>query len=122
VIETFRALLLPLDSLPPPHMVLDVNYDAILLRSRRALARSVPACREAMSSIRDDLVQLGEQDHAATGSVPGPGLAGKAGPEGLPGTMRRDVALVAITPTKQEMRSSVGREVSSPWDLTEERL
>ena len=113
MIETFHAFLLPLlYSSTPDHGNLEMNYDATLSSSRRPLARSVQACRQAMLTIRDDLVRWGNRV-GSTGSNASQGGAGSAGREGLASEMRRVVDMVALTPTKQEMQSSVGREVST---------
>lgn len=111
--EMFRALLLPLQptQLSPPPGLLEVNYDAILPATRRPLARSLPACRKAMAQIKDDLEAWRRRSEVGTGVSDG--VAGEVGRGGLVGEMRREVKLVAVTPTKQEMKSSVGREVCS---------
>ena len=114
VIETFQAFLLPLVARPPAvgHAVV-MNYDAILPASRKPLARNVGACRRALAKIRDDLRTWGERagDSVAAEKTGAAGVSGEVGTKGLAGEMRREVKLVAITPTRQEMRSSVGREV-----------
>lgn len=114
VMEMFRALLLPLQPTQPsfPPGLLEVNYDAILPATRRPLARSLPACRKAMNQIKDDLESWRRRSDRETGVSDG--VAGETGRAGLVGEMRREVKLVAVTPTKQEMKSSVGREVRSP--------
>lgn len=106
--EMFRALLLPLqpNESTLPLGPLEVNYDAILPSSRRPLARSLPACRKAMAGIKDDLQAWRTRSEGTTD-----GVAGDVGVGGLVGEMRRDITLVAVTPTEQEMKSSVGREV-----------
>jgi hypothetical protein len=114
VMEMFRALLLPLQpkSSSIPSGILEVNYDAILPASRRPIARSVSSCTKAMQGIRDDLeawLQRGTANER-TGGV-GEGVAGEVGAGGLTGEMQREVLLIAVTPTEQEMKSSVGREV-----------
>ncbi|CAD6567670.1 MAG: hypothetical protein TREMPRED_003813 [Tremellales sp. Tagirdzhanova-0007] len=112
VIETFHAFLLPLHhSLGLGHRLLEMNYDATLPTSRRPLARSVQACRQAMLTIRDDLVRWGERHRALESVTSSPGVPGDVDREGLAGEMRRMVDMVALTPTKQEMQSSVGREL-----------
>ena len=107
----FRALLVPLQPNSPsiPSGVLQVNYDAILPSSRRPLARSIASCRKAMQGIRDDLQAW--KTRGSGGSGVGEGVAGEVGLGGLIGDMQREVLLIAVTPTEQEMRSSVGREV-----------
>jgi hypothetical protein len=62
-----------------------------------------------MTTIRDDLRKWGERAGTAgeTGSGTGTGMGG-----GLAEELRREVRLVAITPTRQEMKSTIGREVS----------
>ena len=106
--EMFNALLLPIQPSSPaiPQGPLEINYDAILPSSRRPLARSLPACRKAMSKIKDDLRAWRDRSARTTD-----GVAGDVGRHGLQGEMRREVTLVAVTPTQQEMRSSIGREV-----------
>jgi hypothetical protein len=84
-----------------------VNYDAILPSSRRPLARSITSCRKAMQGIRDDL----QAWKTRGGGGVGEGVAGEVGLGGLIGDMQREVLLIAVTPTEQEMKSSVGREV-----------
>lgn len=114
VIETFQAFLLPLVARPPGvgHAVV-MNYDAILPASRKPLARNVAACRKALAKIRDDLRTWGQRAGAtvAAEKTGAAGVSGEVGTRGLAGEMRREVKLVAITPTRQEMRSSVGREL-----------
>jgi len=112
VMEMFRALLVPLQPNSPsiPSGVLQVNYDAILPSSRRPLARSITSCRQAMQGIRDDL----QAWKTRGGGGVGEGVAGEVGLGGLIGDMQREVLLIAVTPTEQEMKSSVGREVSLP--------
>jgi hypothetical protein len=140
--EMFRALLSPLKPHSPtlPRGTLEINYDAILPSSRRAHARSLPECRKAMATIRADLQAWGDRTRDARTTVVksergsgsdspskpderveddggingvGPGVAGEVGIDGFAGELRREVNLVAITPTRQEVKSSVGREVSS---------
>ena len=109
VMEMFRALLVPLQPNSPsiPSGVLQVNYDAILPSSRRPLARSITSCRKAMQAIRDDL----QAWKTRGGGGVGEGVAGEVGLGGLIGDLQREVLLIAVTPTEQEMKSSVGREV-----------
>lgn len=111
----FRALLLPLQpkSTSIPSGILEVNYDAILPASRRPMARSVSSCKKAMQGIRDDLDAWRKRgtSNERSGGV-GEGVAGEVGVGGLIGEMQREVLLIAVTPTEQEMKSSVGREVS----------
>lgn len=106
----FRALLLPLQPREPNLHPgpLEVNYDAILPSSRRPLARSLPACRKAMAGIKEDLQAWRDRSTGTTD-----GVAGEVGVGGLVGEMRREVTLLAVTPTVQEMKSTVGREVRS---------
>ncbi|RSH95357.1 hypothetical protein EHS25_000444 [Saitozyma podzolica] len=110
VIETYHAFLLPLQpsSPTPPPGPLEINYDAILPSTRHPIARSLPVCTEAMTTIRDDLRKWGERAGTAgeTGSGTGTGMGG-----GLAEELRREVRLVAITPTRQEMKSTIGREL-----------
>lgn len=106
----FSALLLPLQPRSPSlpqGTLLEINYDAILPSSRRPLARSISACRKAMQDIKDDLEAWRER---STSTIDG--VAGEVGKGGLVGEMRREVLLIAITPTEQEMKSSIGREVN----------
>ena len=62
-----------------------------------------------MQGIRDDLQAW--KTRGSGGSGVGEGVAGEVGLGGLIGDMQREVLLIAVTPTEQEMRSSVGREV-----------
>lgn len=138
VIETFRAFLSPLYPVPTTApLIPEINYDAILPSSRRPIARSLDSCRSAMRQISKDLsawgqlcrergcgrkrgneadakinetegrreksepVDLGMEAHNAGGER-----------DGLADEMERIVKVAAITPTKQEMGSTVGREVS----------
>ncbi|KJE04739.1 hypothetical protein I311_01545 [Cryptococcus gattii NT-10] len=127
VIETFRAFLLPLYPVPatPPHIP-EINYDAIVPSSRRPIARSLDACRAAMRQVGKDLSAWGEScrergraRRAATDAheEKRQGEQRKsmhnAGGErdGLADEMERIVRVAAITPTKQEMGSTVGREL-----------
>ena len=68
-----------------------------------------------MSTIHNDLVRLGERDQASPPSSSRDGVSREEDVTGLAGQMKRDVIMVALTPTKQEMRSTVGREVSLPF-------
>ena len=63
-----------------------------------------------MASIRSDLVAWGDRCGAGSYGPSGVGSVGEIG-TGLPAEMSRSVELVAITPTRQAMSSSVGREV-----------
>jgi hypothetical protein len=60
-----------------------------------------------MKGIKDDL-----EAWRARSTYTTDGVAGEVGVGGLVGEMRREVLLIAVTPTQQEMKSSVGREVS----------
>ncbi|KIR37831.1 hypothetical protein I307_03815 [Cryptococcus deuterogattii 99/473] len=127
VIETFRAFLLPLYPVPttPPHIP-EINYDAIVPSSRRPIARSLDVCRAAMRQVAKDLSAWGESCRergrarkAATNAHEEKRQSEKsksmhnAGGErdGLVDEMERAVRVAAITPTKQEMGSTVGREL-----------
>ena len=107
VIETFRAFVLPLqpraDALPPGPI--EINYDAILPSTRRRVAKSLGACRKVLASVREDLHTWGERCRAHVSAT------------GLAEELSRNALLVAITPTRQEMASSLGREVSCGLDL-----
>lgn len=110
----FQALL---ESLPegllltsnPPHSTstavksrsIEINYDAPLPKSRKSVAKSLPACRKAMRDVRDGLTSW--RDAGESGSLSDKGLSGQ---------MQMGVTLIAVTPTRQVMQSSVGREVS----------
>ena len=102
MIETFRAFVLPLhpqaDALPPGPV--EINYDAILPSTRRKVAKSLGACRKELASAREDLHTWGERCRTHDNA------------KGLAEELSRNVVLVAITPTRQEMASSLGREVS----------
>jgi hypothetical protein len=101
---------------------MEINYDAILPTSRRPLARSLEACTEAIHSIHDDLEAWGggarargtlPSASASNGEVPSIGVAGETGlNRGLAGEMGRKVMVIALTPTKQVVGSTLGREVS----------
>jgi hypothetical protein len=101
VIETFGAFLLPLqphaETLPSGPV--EINYDAILPSTRRRVARSLSVCRKELASVRRDLHTWGERCRAHDRE------------KGLAEELSRTVVLVAITPTRQEMASSLGREV-----------
>lgn len=114
VMEMFRALLLSIqpDSASLPPGTLEVNYDEILPSTRRPLARSLSACRKAMTQIKADLQSWRSRSQSGvSSSIPGSGVAGDIGSGGLVDEMNREVRLVAVTPTKQVLKSSVGREV-----------
>ena len=68
-----------------------------------------------MYSVRDDLVRWNDRyrDMEESYDTTGTGFAREGGRRGLVADMRRDVEMIALTPSKQEMRSSVGREVRS---------
>ncbi|KAL7421233.1 hypothetical protein Q5752_004118 [Cryptotrichosporon argae] len=116
VIETFTAFLAPL-STASPHAPLAINYDAILPASRRPVARSRAACRAALVGVIDGLRAWGAQCDTAARAAGGPesgvgrGAAGETRGVGLADVFEQQVGLVAITPTKQELRSSIGREL-----------
>ncbi|OCF72619.1 hypothetical protein I204_07001 [Kwoniella mangroviensis CBS 8886] len=117
VIESFRAFLLPSipssSSTPTP----EINYDSIHPTSRRPIARSIQACLHALEEIRDDLITFGDNSRNLTYNVDGvaQGIAGEVGiadkKNGLAQVMEMKVNVVAITPTKQVMGSTVGREL-----------
>lgn len=116
MIETYRAFLLPLLSSQPGQIT--INYDAILPSTRKPLAKTIKSCLKAMEDIKKDLTSWGEKVRLSTsrhmeGEIGvGQGVSGDLSRESMKGIMEKEVLLVAITPTKQEMRSSVGREVS----------
>lgn len=138
VIETFRAFLLPLYPVPTtaPHIP-EINYDAILPSSRRPIARSLDSCRSAMRQISKDLSAWGElcmergrgrksgneadrrinetRGRRERNERAGLGLDAQDNAseerDGLADEMERIVKVAAITPTKQEMGSTVGREL-----------
>jgi hypothetical protein len=104
----FQALLQPIVPRSGPggsasagNGLIEIDYDAPLPSSRKSVARSLSACREAMQSVRDDLIRW--KVSAGQGQRSNGGLADH---------MQRPLRLVAITPTRQVMDSSVGREVS----------
>ncbi|ODN74747.1 hypothetical protein L202_07070 [Cryptococcus amylolentus CBS 6039] len=126
VIESFRAFLLNLYDNPRPlSEVPEINYDNILPTTRRPIARSLPACRQAMRQISKDLTAWSEicrRRGSVMGGSGGSGGGVEGNPAGLGGQkaerrnglvdeMDRVVHVVAITPTKQEMGSTVGREL-----------
>lgn len=117
MIETFRAFLQPLigpEASNPTLGPVDIDYDALLPSSRHNIARSVKACTDAMRSVRDGLSGWGDKargDRRAAGTGAGPGVAGEM-KGGLAGEFEREVRLRAVTPTRQVMKSSVGREAS----------
>lgn len=91
VAETYDAFLSTLKGDPyggPPA----IDYDAILPDTRKTTAGSLEACTTAMQRVRDGLVALGEV-------------------EDLDGKFELTVDVVAITPARQEMKSTLGREV-----------
>ncbi|WVQ93312.1 hypothetical protein IAU59_000380 [Kwoniella sp. CBS 9459] len=137
VIETFRAFLLPLypPKAPSSTETLEINYDSIHPTARKPIARSVSSCRHALEQVRDELIHWGETCRSPTSSsvhnsdnvssqssgskdelqgreVAG-GVAGEVGVDrnGLAQAMDRKVTVVAITPTRQQMGSTVGREL-----------
>ncbi|WVQ75393.1 hypothetical protein IAR50_005013 [Cryptococcus sp. DSM 104548] len=121
VIESFRAFLLNLyDSPKPLSEIPEINYDNILPITRRPIARSLPACRQAMRQVSKDLSswseicrRRGSSSEGGGGEGNPAGLGGQEGEkrDGLVDEMDRMVHVVAITPTKQEMGSTVGREL-----------
>ncbi|ORY26258.1 hypothetical protein BCR39DRAFT_541667, partial [Naematelia encephala] len=99
VIETFNAFLLPLQpyspSSPDPSPIpLEIDYDSLLPSSRRITARSLTACRKATAAVLSSLTAW--RDRAG---------------HSLPAEMDRNVRLVAVTPTRQEVGSTIGREL-----------
>ncbi|WVR09149.1 hypothetical protein IAU60_006211 [Kwoniella sp. DSM 27419] len=130
VIESYRAFLDPLlaattatgsaTSLQSQgdDQTLIINYDDIQPTNRRPIARSVKACRRALQQVRDDLETWGHRarsDPSGAGSGgEGLGVAGEVGVkrDHLAAMMDRRVRVLAITPTRQEMGSTIGREVS----------
>ncbi|WWD21084.1 hypothetical protein CI109_105565 [Kwoniella shandongensis] len=118
VIESFRAFLLPL--YPSSSSTSEINYDAILPSARKPIARSVKACQVAMESVRDDLIAWGDLCRSrslssGSASEVASGVAGQVGVSreqgGLASEMDKQVKVLAITPTRQEMGSTVGREL-----------
>ncbi|RXK35105.1 hypothetical protein M231_07622 [Tremella mesenterica] len=140
VIETFQAFLLPLihpvsnstsaspsgtksvrrmaDYRQESHaQSSEINYDTTLPSSRKTLARSADACQAALRAVRDDLEawgrssdnlgQVGDSEHG----IPGVGVAGETNVSGLAAQMQREVRLIALTPTRQEIKSTFGREL-----------
>ncbi|WVF65665.1 hypothetical protein IAT40_000396 [Kwoniella sp. CBS 6097] len=133
VIETFRAFLLPLypPQTPSQTGALEINYDSIHPTARKPIARSVSSCLHALEEVRDHLIHWGEACRSPTSSsskastrssggadvlqgreVAG-GLAGEIGVNrnGLAQAMEKQVKVIAITPTRQQMGSTVGREL-----------
>lgn len=96
VSETYEAFNQSLRS--DPYDALHINYDAIMPPSRKSIARSVEACREAMTKVREGLVALHDC-------------------EDLEAELEREVEVVALSPQRQELKSTLGREVSVPLDL-----
>ncbi|WVW79246.1 hypothetical protein I302_101212 [Kwoniella bestiolae CBS 10118] len=123
VIESFRAFLLPF--IPPPSSssldqnkgTPEINYDSIHPTSRRPIARSIVSCSHALEEIRDDLIAFGDiaRNFTSNSDGVGQGVAGESGVKqqrkGLAEMMEMKVNVVAITPTRQVMGSTVGREL-----------
>ncbi|EIW66879.1 hypothetical protein TREMEDRAFT_40566 [Tremella mesenterica DSM 1558] len=117
VIETFQAFLLPLIHPESHAQSSEINYDTTLPSSRKTLARSADACQAALRAVRDDLEawgrssdnlgQVGDSEHG----IPGVGVAGETNVSGLAAQMQREVRLIALTPTRQEIKSTFGREL-----------
>jgi hypothetical protein len=91
VAETYDALLSPLKSDPYDGPV-QIDYNAPLPRSRQDVALNLDLCRDAMFKVRDALAALGEA-------------------KDLGDILQQPVQVIAITPTRQEMNSTFGREV-----------
>lgn len=89
--EAWSAFLSPFSSNDSQPMV--INYDAVLPDSRRQVARTVDACRNALNNVRDGLCSLADS-------------------QDLAGQLEREVVVVSLSPVEQEFRSSIGREVS----------
>ncbi|WWC64121.1 uncharacterized protein I303_106729 [Kwoniella dejecticola CBS 10117] len=101
----------------------EINYDNIQPSSRRPIARSVKACISALEEIRDELISWGDQsrhiDLPSSSSlnqpISGTGVAGENGiaenRNTLGDVMDGTIDVVAITPTKQVMGSTIGREL-----------
>ena len=86
---------------------LEMDYDTTS-SDRKSVAKSVASCRKAIENIKGDMEAWGKRCESA--EVDGEREATK-GRARLADEMGREVLLVAITPTKQRMASSVGREV-----------
>ncbi|WRT68961.1 uncharacterized protein IL334_005943 [Kwoniella shivajii] len=120
VIESFRAFLLPLSSSSSSSTItLEIDYDSTNPSTRKPMARSVKPCLRALEQVRDDLISWGDQcrrSSLAGDSKPaeiGTGVAGEVGVRrnGLAEAMETKVNVVAITPTRQTMGSTIGREL-----------
>lgn len=69
-----------------------IDYDVLLPASRQGVARDLDTCRAALAKVMEGLEALATM----------PDLAGALG---------RDVEVVAVTPSRQIMRSTLAREV-----------
>ncbi|WWC91297.1 uncharacterized protein L201_006240 [Kwoniella dendrophila CBS 6074] len=119
VIESFRAFLNPLLSPTNDATIPEINYDNIEPTKRHPIARSIKSCLNALEEIKDDLIEFGENSRSQlSGDISGEGVAGEFGlsqhnsrKNGLSRIMESKVNVLAITPTKQIMGSTVGREL-----------
>jgi hypothetical protein len=103
VAETFDALLAALDpeyyehaQQHEPHAIdktPTIDYDVLLPATRQGVARDLDTCRAALGKVRA-------------------GLEGLASAPDLAGELAREVDVVAVTPSRQCMRSTLAREVS----------
>ena len=89
----FQAFILPLDSSTGR---VEINYDS-MPSARRDVAKSLSHCEKALIDTKVELQKWGERSESNGG---------------LEVQMSRPCVLVAVTPTRQEMASSLGREVS----------
>jgi hypothetical protein len=121
VIETYKAFIIPLKPRSPDlgPGALEMDYDRTT-SDRKSIAKSVVSCRGAIEAIKGDLEAWGKRcvanrEHDGYGKGQSGNTGGEERRDGrarLAEEMGREVLLVAITPTKQRMASSVGREVS----------
>ncbi|KAL1406044.1 hypothetical protein Q8F55_007727 [Vanrija albida] len=92
VTEMFDAFLLPLSTTTTAGGPLVIDYDAELPRSRHLTARSVSHARQAMEGVRTGLAALGNVGDLAS-------------------LLGGEVEVVALTPSRQELNSTLGREL-----------
>lgn len=98
VAETYGAFLSAVDlGASHQHSLPQIDYNAQLPSSRDDVACVIESCQGAMRKVRDGLVALGDTDLDAVLQLP--------------------VEVIAITPTRQAMTSTIGREVSMPEGL-----
>ncbi|WWC73183.1 uncharacterized protein I206_107149 [Kwoniella pini CBS 10737] len=128
VIESFNSFLLPLKTSTFSSTTttttkeekenFEINYDNINQKSRYLISRSIKNCILSLEEIKNDLINWGEisrnsSNNNSNNVINGEGIAGEIGIKrsNLGNIMEKKINVIAITPTKQVMGSTIGREL-----------